>query len=116
MDHLHKLAEEVIEEAKTKRKMLLRKRQDRKKLATAGEVYEKFATRFLDLLEAYSGLTEVAKGVNPQYGGLVCGSLSLLFIVFISTHWTHFGQIVTFYRSARTKRPMMPHWEMPSIL
>ena len=40
-----------------------------------------FMTRFADFLEAYSGIVEIVKQADSQYGGLAYSSLSLLLLV-----------------------------------
>ncbi|KAL9126195.1 MAG: hypothetical protein Q9217_004724 [Psora testacea] len=42
---------------------------------------QNFATKFSEFLESYSGIVEVVKGADQQYGGLAYGTLSLFFIV-----------------------------------
>jgi hypothetical protein len=42
---------------------------------------EKFAITFAGFLDAYSGIVEVLKCADSQYGGLAYGTLSLFFIV-----------------------------------
>ena len=40
-----------------------------------------FMTRFADFLEAYSGIVEIIKQADSQYGGLAYSTLSLLLLV-----------------------------------
>ena len=40
-----------------------------------------FANNFANFLQAYSGVVEIMKGADQQYGGLAYGTLSLLLIV-----------------------------------
>ena len=40
-----------------------------------------FMTRFADFLEAYSGIVEIVKEADSQYGGLAYSTLSLLLLV-----------------------------------
>ena len=38
-------------------------------------------TRFADFLEAYSGIVEIVKQADSQYGGLAYSTVSLLLLV-----------------------------------
>ena len=40
-----------------------------------------FMTRFADFLEAYSGIVEIVKQADSQYGGLAYSTVSLLLLV-----------------------------------
>ena len=40
-----------------------------------------FMTRFADFLEAYSGIVEIVKQADSQYGGLAYSTISLLLLV-----------------------------------
>ena len=40
-----------------------------------------FANNFANFLQAYSGVVEIMKGADQQYGGLAYGTLSLLLVV-----------------------------------
>lgn len=40
-----------------------------------------FANNFSSFLQAYSGIVEIMKGTDQQYGGLAYSTLSLLLIV-----------------------------------
>lgn len=62
---------------KQKSKLDLR-RETRRPFARNANSLQKFMSTISDFLKAYSGLNEVAKGVDNQYGGLVTGALSLL--------------------------------------
>ena len=42
---------------------------------------QSFMTRFADFLEAYSGIVEIVKQADSQYGGLAYSTLSLLLLV-----------------------------------
>lgn len=50
-------------------------------LARAGSRAIRFATNFSSFLQAYSGIVEIIKGADQQYGGLAYGILSLTLIV-----------------------------------
>lgn len=50
-------------------------------LARAGSKAVRFATNFLSFLQAYSGIVEIMKGADLQYGGLAYSTLSLTLIV-----------------------------------
>lgn len=46
-----------------------------------GTGFQSFLTTFADFLESYSGIVELVRGVDDQYGGLAYGTLSLLLSV-----------------------------------
>lgn len=55
--------------------------EDSRSLARAGNKAVRFATNFSSFLQAYSGIVEIMKGADQQYGGLAYGTLSLTLIV-----------------------------------
>ena len=44
-------------------------------------ILQSFMTRFADFLEAYSGVVEIVKQADSQYGGLAYSTISLLLLV-----------------------------------
>ncbi|KAI4196195.1 MAG: hypothetical protein LQ346_003273 [Caloplaca aetnensis] len=52
-----------------------------KKRSKASKHTQNFATKFSGFLESYSGIVEVVKSADQQYGGLAYSTLSLFFIV-----------------------------------
>ncbi|KAL9035956.1 MAG: hypothetical protein Q9180_004576 [Flavoplaca navasiana] len=53
----------------------------RKKRSKASKYTQNFTTKFSGFLESYSGIVEVVKGADQQYGGLAYGTMSLFLIV-----------------------------------
>lgn len=53
-----------------------------------GKGLQSFLCRFSDFLEAYSGIVEMMKGADQQYGGLAYGTLSLLLSVSVPSDAT----------------------------
>lgn len=45
-----------------------------------------FGARFCEFLTCYSGIVEVVKGADQQYGGIAYGTMSILFTVGRSSH------------------------------
>ena len=52
-----------------------------KKRSKTSKYTQNFATKFSGFLESYSGIVEVVKGADQQYGGLAYATLSLFLIV-----------------------------------
>ena len=60
---------------------LLWSAQRKKGLRMFPRLLQSFMTRFADFLEAYSGIVEIVKQADSQYGGLAYSTLSLLLLV-----------------------------------
>lgn len=78
---LQLLANYAVDEVQEQKLKLDRRRGNRLPLARAGPTLQKFMSTFSHFMKAYSGLNEIAKGVDNQYGALVTGALSVLFQV-----------------------------------
>ncbi|KAL8920303.1 MAG: hypothetical protein Q9172_004562 [Xanthocarpia lactea] len=55
-----------------------------KKRSKTSKYTQKFATKFSGFLESYSGIVEVVRGADQQYGGLAYSTLSLFLIVAVN--------------------------------
>lgn len=69
------IVQDQLREAEDTRSKWLKKR------SKVSRNIQQFAAKFSGFLEAYSGIVEVVKGADQQYGGLAYGTLSLFFIV-----------------------------------
>ena len=78
---LELLANYAVDEAQEQKLKLDRRRGNRLHLARTGFTLQKFMSTFSQFMKAYSGLNDVAKGIDNQYGALVTGALSVLFQV-----------------------------------
>ena len=58
-----------------------RQQRDQRLIRKAGKKTVIFANNFAHFLQAYSGVVEVMKEADQQYGGLAYGTLSILLIV-----------------------------------
>lgn len=54
---------------------------DRTLIRKVGKKTVVFAYNFANFLQAYSGVVEIMKGADQQFGGIAYGALSLLLIV-----------------------------------
>ena len=50
-------------------------------IVKVGKATQTFANNFSSFLQAYSGIIEIMKGADQQYGGVAYSALSLLLIV-----------------------------------
>ena len=55
--------------------------RDQKFIRTVGKKTVVFANNFANFFQAYSGVVEIMKGADQQYGGIAYGTLSILLIV-----------------------------------
>ena len=101
---LQKLVENAVKNVERLGKRLDEQRATRNIFSKSGNALQKFASSFSRFLKAYSGISELSKSVDSQYGGMVVGALSLLFQVRKFTH--SLGRIVRLIppRSGRTSR------------
>ena len=51
------------------------------KIVKVGKATQTFSNNFSSVLQAYSGIIEIKKGADQQYGGVAYSALSLLLIV-----------------------------------
>ncbi|KAL8791721.1 MAG: hypothetical protein Q9195_005658 [Heterodermia aff. obscurata] len=58
--------------------------RDRTFIRKAGKKTLVFANNFANFLQAYSGVVEIMKGADQQYGGIAYGTLSILLIVAVN--------------------------------
>ena len=72
---LEQIVQEVLEDAKDQKGRWVKNR------SKASTHVQKFATSFSSFLQSYSGIVEVVKGADQQYGGLAYGTLSMFLIV-----------------------------------
>lgn len=54
---------------------------NQQKIVKVGKATQAFANNFSSFLQAYSGIVEIMKGADQQYGGVAYSALSLLLIV-----------------------------------
>ncbi|KAL8775344.1 MAG: hypothetical protein Q9209_000351 [Squamulea sp. 1 TL-2023] len=74
-----KLAYYAMEQKQQEKSKLDERRLDRHCIAKRTTALQEFMSTASEFLKAYSGLNEVTKGVDSQYGGLVSGALSVFF-------------------------------------
>ncbi|KAL8702462.1 MAG: hypothetical protein Q9201_004367 [Fulgogasparrea decipioides] len=72
------LAHYAVDELQQQKTKLDERRGARPYLAKWSITLQKFISTTAEWMKAYSGLNDVAKGVDNQYGGLVTGALSVL--------------------------------------
>ena len=101
---LQKLVEDAVKDVEWLGKGLDEQRATRNFFSKSGNALQKFASSFSKFLKAYSGISELSKGVDSQYGGMVVGALSLLFQVRIFTHSLEKAVPLIPHRSGRTRR------------
>ena len=58
---------------------------NQQRIVKVGKATQTFASNFSSFLQAYSGIIEIMKGADQQYGGVAYSALSLLLIVRISS-------------------------------
>ena len=75
---LQVLADYAVDEVQEQKTKLDERRKARAHFARSGNALQKFMSTLSQFLKAYSGLIDVANGVDNQYGGLVIGALSVL--------------------------------------
>ena len=78
---LQNLVESTVGEAQRLSKGLDNRRKTRTVFAKSGNALQKFTSTFSQFLKAYPGISDLSKGADAQYGGMVVGTLSLLFQV-----------------------------------
>ena len=54
---------------------------NQRRIVRIGKATQTFANNFSSFLQAYSGIIEIMKGADEQYGGAAYSALSLLLIV-----------------------------------
>jgi len=72
------LLSECLDDAQHQRGKI---QQNQKIMKRVGKKTVVFANNFSSFLQAYSGIVEIMKGTDQQYGGLAYSTLSLLLIV-----------------------------------
>ena len=77
-DSLEKLLSHRLNEATGRRDKHAGNQQS---IVRVGKATQTFASNFSGFLEAYSGIIEIMKGADQQYGGVAYSALSLLLIV-----------------------------------
>lgn len=101
---LEKLVEDAVKNVKLLGKGLDKQRAARSIFGKSGNALQKFTFNFSTFLKAYSGISELSKGADSHYGGMVVGALSLLFQVRKFTFsFEKIAQLIS-HRSARTRR------------
>lgn len=70
----------------------------------ASQYAQSFVTKFSDFLESYSGIVEIVKGADQQYGGLAYGTLSLFLVVCPNMHCSH-GKLIRSLGWCKQKSP-----------
>ena len=76
---IHESTSSELELAEAKSLIWLKRRKTGLRRYPA--LLQTFMTRFADFLEAYSGIVEIVKQADSQYGGLAYTTLSLLLLV-----------------------------------
>ena len=77
-DSLEKLLSQSLYDATGQRD---KHASNQKTIIKVGKATQTFATNFSSFLQAYSGIIEIMKGADQQYGGVAYSALSLLLIV-----------------------------------
>ena len=75
LSNLEQIVEEVKADVDSEKRTWVTNR------TKASQHVQDFATKFSRFLESYSGIVEVLKGVDQQYGGAAYGTLSIFLIV-----------------------------------
>ena len=75
---LQLLANHAVDEFQRQKSKIDLRRRTRLPFTRSANSVQKFVSTISEFLKAYSGLNEVAKGVDNQYGGLVTGALWVL--------------------------------------
>ena len=101
---LQKLVEDAVKDVERLGKGLDEQRATRNVFSKSGNALQKFTSSFSKFLKAYSGMSELSKGVDSQYGGMAVGALSLLFQVRKVTHSLEKMVPLISHRSVRTGR------------
>ncbi len=77
-DSLEKLLSHRLNEATGRRD---KHAGNQRSIVKVGKATQTFASNFSGFLQAYSGIIEIMKGADQQYGGIAYSALSLLLIV-----------------------------------
>lgn len=102
---LQNLVEVTVGEAQRLSKGLDKRRATRTVFGKSGNALQKFTSTFSQFLKAYPGISDLSKGANAHYGGMVVGTLSLLFQVRASHILLWKGRATESpKRSARTRK------------
>lgn len=83
---LQLLANYAVDEVQQQKTELETRRRARSPFAKTGNALQKFMSILSQFMKAYSGLNDVAKGADSQYGALVTGALSVLLQVSVPLH------------------------------
>ncbi len=75
LQQLERIVQELLVDGEDQRNKWVKNR------SKASRHVQNFATKFSGFLESYSGIVEVVKGADQQYGGLAYGTLSVFLIV-----------------------------------
>ncbi|KAL8854295.1 MAG: hypothetical protein Q9221_001009 [Calogaya cf. arnoldii] len=75
---LTKLMNDTVVEKDKRKTKLDERRKNRQPLAKFGNTLQRFTHAWSQFMKVYAGLSEVAKGVDSQYGGLASGALTVL--------------------------------------
>ena len=73
--NLEQIVQELCEDVELSQSKWIKNRHK------ASRHVQSFATKFSAFLESYSGIVEIVKGADQQYGGLAYGTLSMFLIV-----------------------------------
>lgn len=77
-ESLEQLLSHCLNEATARRDTHI---SDKRTIVKVGKATQTFANNFSGFLQAYSGIIEIMKGADQQYGGVAYSALSLLLIV-----------------------------------
>ena len=98
-DSLEKLLSDSLYDATRQRD---KHASSQKTIVKVGKATQTFASNFSGFLQAYSGIIEIMKGADQQYGGVAYSALSLLLIVCTSFQKKHV--LADNHRSRSTSR------------
>lgn len=79
---IQSLADHAMDRLQQEKMKLDTRRRVRLPFLRTSTTLQKFVSALSQFMKAYSGLNEIAKGVDSQYGGLVAGALSILLQVY----------------------------------
>lgn len=100
---LQRLVSDAVEDVKRNGKELDERRATRTLFSKSGNGLQKLTSSLSMFLKAYPGISDLSKGADCHYGGMVIGALSLLFQVRFTVFLGKIMQIIS-QRLARIKR------------
>ena len=100
---LQRLVSDAVQDVKRYGEELDERRATRNLFKKSGNGLQKLTSSLAMFLKAYPGLSDLSKGADNHYGGMVIGALSLLFQVRFTLFLGKIMRLIS-QRLARTKR------------